>query len=119
MSRKITDIILNQEQILGGDRAILTRISEGKKFVNGHYTDEIDCYKLEVVCVADKSFDKVIVKLPSDKTPGITQEQIEASTSPVYVKFEGLTGKFYMSNITNRYELSCKATAVHIANVKV
>lgn len=106
----VTKIRLSQDQILGGNYGIITKITPAMKYVDNKPTDEIDGYKVEVIAIANKSYDKVSVKVA--EKPEISQEDIDAANTPIQISFTGFEAKIYRSYKSNTFELSCKAKSV-------
>ena len=105
---KVTDIILNTNQITGNERgeALLLNVANGYEYIDGKVTDNVANQKYTVVCPTN-GYEKIIVKIKGDK-PAITNEQIKEKGGQVKVKFKNLTGRFYRTN-SGEYAVSCSA----------
>ncbi|MCU6713216.1 hypothetical protein M6D81_31415 [Paenibacillus sp. J5C_2022] len=67
------------------------------------------------ICLAEANgFEKVTVKLESLSNLPITPEQLTSSKEPIYVSFSDFSGRFYFSDRTKSWELTCKASRVQI-----
>lgn len=66
------------------------------------------------ICLAEANgFEKVTVKVEGLNQP-ITTEQLMASKEPIYVSFVDFLGRFYFSDRTKSWELTCKASKVQV-----
>lgn len=110
--KDITKIQLTFNQIFGGDFAVPVEITEAKKYENGKYTDEVECYKVTALCVCDKSYDKVVVKVL--EKPPVTNEEIQKAQTPMQIRFQDFTSNLYRDYKNNTYQLTCKARALQI-----
>lgn len=110
---KVTDIILNTNQITGNERgeALLLSVSKGFEYVDGKVTDNVANQKYTVVCPTN-GYEKIIVKVKGDK-PIITNEQIQEKGGQVKVKLKNLTGRFYRTN-SGEYALSAGAEGLEV-----
>lgn len=69
-----------------------------------------------LICLAEANgFEKVTVKLEGLSNLPITPEQLAASKESIYVSFIDFLGRFYFSDRTKSWELTCKASKVLIA----
>ena len=109
-------IRLLQGQVFGSEKLLVTKVFPVMKFVDGHYTQDVDHYNVEGVAVDDKTYDKVTVKVA--EKPSFTQEQIDNATSPLYVTFKEFEGRIYMNYKTGKPEVTCKAQSAQLVNVK-
>ena len=72
-------------------------------------TVSTDYNEVSYHCFLEKNErEKQVVKV-GGTTPVITQEVLQASTTPVYITFEGFVGKIYYAKDQKKYNLSCKA----------
>lgn len=75
-------------------------------FENNVKTSQIG-YNL--ICLAEANgFEKVTVKLEGLSNLPITAEQLAASKESLYVSFVDFIGRFYFSDRTKNWELTCK-----------
>jgi hypothetical protein len=109
-------IALLELQLFGSEKLLLTKVFPVMKFVDGHYTQDVDHFNIEGVAVDDKSYNKFIVKVA--EKPSFTQEQIDNATSPLYVTFKGFEGRIYMNYKTGKPDVTCKAQSAQLVNVK-
>lgn len=66
-------------------------------------------------CLAeDNGFEKVTVKVEGLNNLPITAEQLAASKDPVYISFVDFFAKFYFSERSQNWELTCKASKVQL-----
>jgi hypothetical protein len=103
---RINQIKLSLENIALDTKVRLVEVRDTYDYQDGKLTDK----KIGVTytLLAEKSgFEKFTCKC-SELKPLATQEQLDAS-EPVYVSFEGFVGKFWFSNRTKTWEISCKA----------
>ena len=110
---RITDITLNTMQVSGNadGSAIITRISEGKEYLDGKRTENTTHMKVEAVFPTNK-YEKITVKVKDLKLP-ITEEQLEQAGGQKKVKFKNLTGRFYRAN-SGDYLLSASADSMEV-----
>lgn len=81
---------------------------------NNFETKAMEGFNYEVL--AEKNnFEKISIKVESS-VPVITAEQLAESTSPVYISFVGIQGRFYFSDRTRNYEFSCRAKEARIVS---
>jgi len=66
------------------------------------------------ICLAEANgFEKVTVKVEG-LNPPITPEQLAASKEPIYLIFIDFLGRFYFSDRTKNWELTCRASKVQV-----
>ncbi|MCR5432369.1 MAG: hypothetical protein K6E95_07410 [Lachnospiraceae bacterium] len=112
----ITKIALNIEQIFGGNSAVISRITPAKKYIDGKPTEEIEAYKVEAIAIANRTYDRVCVKV--SQRPELSQDQIDAAVDPIQISFEGFEARIYKNFRTNTYELTCKAKSLQVIGNK-
>lgn len=61
------------------------------------------------------NFEKVTIKVIST-VPVITAEQLKEASSPIYATFIEIEGRFYFSDRTKNWELTCKAKDLKVVN---
>lgn len=66
------------------------------------------------VLLESNGFNKINIKV-EDLTPLLTAEQLSETKEPVYITCQGFESKFYLSDKTKNYELTCKANKVIFA----
>ncbi len=82
------------------------------EYADGVKTDKAAGFAYE--CLAEKNlYEKFVVKV-SDIIQVVTQEQLAEAKEPIYISFTDFAGKFYFSERTKSWELSCKATKAQI-----
>ena len=101
------NVTLNITNIANTDKVRVIKSQPSFEYQDGKVTDR-QIGTSYVLLLEKVNFDKISVKT-NDMIPVVTNEQIEASADPIYVTFEGFFGKFYFSNQTKNWELSCKA----------
>lgn len=109
---KPTQIILNLESVAKAGSVRCIGVSESYQYENGTRTDKPAGTAYE--CLAEKNgYEKFSVKV-SDLNAVLTQEQLNEAKEPIYITFTDFIGKFYFSERTKNWELSCKASKVQI-----
>lgn len=84
-------------QVCGEEKAILISISEDKEYdSNNKPTGKIIGTKYSVVC-PKRQYATVTVKVP-DLVPVITQEALDGADNPVWITFDGFSGRLYQMN---------------------
>lgn len=109
MSIKPNNITLSFEGVAKSDRARLIGIRPLVDFNTKAQTGF-----LYEVLLEHNGFNKINIKVES-LTPLLTAEQLSEIKDPVYIMCQEFEAKFYMSDRTKSYELTCKASKVIIA----
>jgi hypothetical protein len=65
------------------------------------------------ILLEGNGFEKIQIKV-ENHPPLLTDEQLSEAKEPVYVICENFSAKFYMSDRTKNYELTCKADKLSI-----
>ncbi len=107
---KLISISIPLEVIYPKNLFVLLNVREVKDYVNGVATNNVTCYRYEVVDT--DSFEKFFVKVPG-VIPEISQEDINNSTKRIKVSFDNAVAKPYRTQ-TGFYELSIKADSINI-----
>ena len=108
---RIQDLTLDLQTIANSDRVRLLSISPLFEFENNKRTEKQIGYTLTVL--EEKNFNKFTVKIETLKEI-ITNEEISSSKNPIYVTFKNFVGRFYFSQRSGQFELTCKSDAVEI-----
>lgn len=66
-----------------------------------------------LVLLENAGYEKVTIKV-ENQPPLLTNDQILESKEPLYIVCDNFSAKFYMSDRTKNYELTCKAEKVSI-----
>ena len=110
---KVTDVILNSEQISGnaeGSGFLLEQILTSE-YINGKRAETPSLLRYGVV-FPENDFEKVFVKIPGTKTI-VSAEQLAQNKGKIRIKFKNLRGKFYRTN-SGEYALTCSADGVEV-----
>ncbi|MGM7637292.1 hypothetical protein [Bacillus sp. Hm123] len=104
MSIKPNNVNLSFESIAKTDKGRLIGIKPLVDFntkVQKGYTYE--------VLLEDNGFEKIQIKV-ENHPPLLTDEELSALKEPIYMTFENFVGKFYFSDRSKSFELTCKAS---------
>lgn len=105
---KVNQVVLNLENLALENKARVIGVTQSYAYADGKKTEQTNGYAYE--CVLEKNgFEKISVKV-SDFNQIITNEQIAEAKQPIYITFTDFAAKFYFSDRTKNWELSCKAT---------
>lgn len=104
----ITKVILTDEGVFQSKSARLIAVRPWKDFSSKEHVGFIYTLLLE-----NNGFEKVDVKVEG-LTAIIDSQSLSDSKEAIYVTFENFVGKFYFSDRTKNYELTCKANKVSI-----
>lgn len=105
-------VTLDLKSVANQNYVRITRVNPQFEYADGQRTEKQIGYSYQVLCEAN-SFEKLLVKV-SDTTPVITPEQLADSQEPVYATFSDFVARFYWSNHSKNWELSCKASKAQI-----
>lgn len=100
----IAKLDLNWKNFSKNETAIAVSIAPSYAYENGRRTDTMEGYVVEVV-LPELAFEKMRVKV-SEK-PQFSQRDIDTASSPLIVKFEDFSARFFVINGSER--LSAKA----------
>lgn len=109
MSIKPNNITLTFEGVAKSDKARLIGI---RPLVD--FNTKVQTGFIYEVLLENNGFNKLNIKVESH-APLLSAEQLSETKEPVYIMCQGFESKFYMSDRTKSYELSCKASKVIIA----
>ncbi|UUV24341.1 MULTISPECIES: hypothetical protein [Lysinibacillus] len=109
MSIKPNNVTLTFEGVAKSDRARLIGI---RPLVDFNTKAQIG-FTYEVL-LEENGFNKIQIKV-ENQPPLLTMEQLSEAKEPVYIMCQGFESKFYMSDRTRSYEITCKASKVTIA----
>lgn len=105
-------LTLTMVQVLGDTKAILVSISDDVEYGDDNKpTGKVLGVKYGIVCPAIR-YMPLTVKVPA-LAPIITQEQIDATSDPIWISFEGFVGRLYQ--MRGELGLTCKATKAILA----
>jgi len=104
----ITKVTLTAEGVFNSNSARLIAVRPWNDFSSKEQMGFIYTLLLE-----QNNFEKVDVKIEG-LTPVIDSENLSGSKEAIYVTFENFVGKFYFSDRTKNYELTCKAQKISI-----
>jgi spore germination protein GerM len=115
---KINNVKLTQLEGVANDTKVrLIKAKENFEYKDG--TRTTNQLGFTYICLCENNdFEKVSIKVETDNKPVITNEELEKITTPVYINFEGFTGKFWFSSKTSTWELSCKAEKAILVKTK-
>lgn len=105
---KITKVTLTAEGIFNSTSARLIDVRPWNDFSSKEHVGFIYTLLLE-----HNGFEKADVKVEG-LNPVIDSQSLSESKAAIYVTFEGFVGKFYFSDRSKNYELTCKAQKVSI-----
>lgn len=105
---RVNQVKLLLENIAADSKVRLIGITPAFEYENGAKTDKQLGFTYE--CLAEQNgFEKFTVRV-ADSTPVLTVEQLADAKEPVYIAFSEFIGKFYFSERTKTWELSCKSS---------
>lgn len=107
----ISNVTFALAQIIGDAKLALLHSRKTFRYENGKATDDVIGTTYEVVQLGG-DFEKFNVKVPDTET-AISEDEIKASTEPVYVEFENAICKLYTDN-AGRIQVSVKADAINV-----
>ncbi len=81
---RIADIAFPMDSITTTSTFAVTNVSIQKKYVNNQATNEVE--GINYTLIDTQTFTQIRVKVPTTDKPVITQEQLDASDIPVFVK---------------------------------
>jgi len=109
---KPNQLAINEEAVFKSKQVRLIDITPLHGYENNVKTSQIG---FNMVCLAEANgFEKVTVKLEGLSNLPITPEQLASSKEPVYVSFIEFSAKYYFSNRSQSWELTCKASKVQV-----
>lgn len=106
----VTKVTLTPEGVFNSNSARLIAVRPWNDFSSKEQVGFIYTLLLE-----HNGFEKADVKVEG-LTPVIDIQDLSELKAPIYVTFEGFVGKFYFSDRTKNYELTCKAKEVKVVN---
>ena len=110
-------LVLTMVQVLGDTKAILVSVSDDVEYGEDNKpTGKVLGVKYGIVCPAVR-YMPLTVKVPA-LAPIVTQEQIDAATDPIWITFDGFTGRLYQ--MRGELGITCKADkAIQIGRAHV
>ncbi|MFA9466391.1 MAG: hypothetical protein ACERKN_19180 [Velocimicrobium sp.] len=112
---KAKNLILFEENVLGGNQAWLMEIRPSYVWQDNKQTDKLDGYNLKIVCFGNR-YEHVTVK--ASEKPSISNEDIETSDDNIVISFMDFTVSTYYSNKEKCEMVSCKAKSVVLVTTK-
>jgi hypothetical protein len=104
MSKMLTKVTFNDEGIF---KATSARLIDMKPW--NDFASKAQIGYTYILLLENNSFEKVEVKVEG-LIPAITSENLAEAKEPIYMTFENFVGKFYFSDRSKSFELTCKAS---------
>lgn len=113
---KINQITLQLENLANDSKVRILNVRPSYDYKDGVKGETVSGQSYE--CLLEmQNYEKVLIRT-MEQAPVITQAEIDASPTPIYIQFKDFIGKFYFSNQTKNWELSCKASAAVLVKLK-
>lgn len=113
---KLNQITLHLENIANDSKVRVLNVRPSYAYTDGVKSESVSGQSYECL-LENQNYEKVSIKT-LEQEPVILQTEIDASATPIYIQFKDFIGKFYFSNQTKNWELSCKATAAILVKPK-
>ena len=113
---RLNQIELQLENIAKDSKVRILNVRPSYTYNDGVKSETVSGQTYE--CLLEmQNYEKVLIRT-MEQAPVITQAEIDASPTPIYIQFKDFIGKFYFSNQTKNWELSCKASAAILVRPK-
>jgi len=113
---KINQITLQLENLANDNKVRLLSVRPSYDYKDGVKSASVSGQTYECL-LEQNAFEKLNIRT-QEVNAVIKQEDIDSSPTPVYIQFKDFTGKFYFSNQSKSWELSCKATSAVLVKPK-